>query len=155
MNEERRAFVEEFGVMFERMGSTRMLGRVWGALMVADPPEMTAEELADYLKASRGSISHATRQLIEIGVVQRVNRPGERRDYYRVPKDAWPRAYFTKMRAFGEIVAIFERGLAAMADASPEAQVPIQETLDFYAFWQREVEQLLERWIEYKEGIHA
>lgn len=155
MDQKRRAFVEEFGVMFERMGSTRMLGRVWGALMVADPPEMTAEELADYLKASRGSISHATRQLIDIGVVQRVNRPGERRDYYRVPKDAWPRAYFTKMRAFEDIVALFERGLDAMGDASPEAQAPLRETLVFYTFWQREVETLLERWNEYKEGIHA
>lgn len=155
MDGERRAFVEEFGVMFERMGSTRMLGRVWGALMVADPPEMAAEELADYLKASRGSISHATRQLIDLGVVQRVNRPGERRDYYRVPKDAWPRAYFTRMRTFHDIVALFQRGMDAMADASPEAQAPLRETLEFYAFWQREVEHLLERWNEYKEGIHV
>jgi DNA-binding transcriptional regulator GbsR (MarR family) len=155
MDDERRAFVEEFGVMFEQMGSTRMLGRVWGALMVADPPEMTAEELAGYLTASRGSISHATRQLIDLGVVQRMNKPGVRRDYYRVPKDAWPRAYFQKMKAFDHILDLFHRGLASMEDATPEAQAPIRETIRFYAFWQHEVETLLERWNEYKEGIHA
>ena len=35
MSADRRAFVEEYGVMFEQLGSTRMLGRVWAALMVA------------------------------------------------------------------------------------------------------------------------
>ncbi|HLU34440.1 MAG TPA: MarR family transcriptional regulator [Thermomicrobiales bacterium] len=152
MSEERHAFVEEFGVMFEQMGSTRMLGRVWAALMVADPPEMTAEELADYLQASRGSISQATRQLISLGVVQRVSKPGVRRDYYRVPTNAWPRAYFTKMKAFDDIFALFQRGRDAMADASPEAQTPIKEALLFYEFWQKEVEHLLDRWHEFKES---
>lgn len=151
MESERRAFVEEYGIMFEQMGSTRMLGRVWGALMVADPPEMTAEELADYLHASRGSISHATRQLIDLGVVRRVNKPGVRRDYYRVPKDAWARAYLTKMRSFDHIMDLFTRGLASMEDASPEAQVSLRDAISFYEFWQTEVTGLMERWNAYRE----
>lgn len=151
MSDDRRAFVEEYGVMFEQLGSTRMLGRVWAALMVADPPEMTAEELADYLKASRGSISHATRQLIDLGVVRRVNKPGIRKDYYRVPKDAWAQAYLTKMRSFDHIRDLFQRGLASMEDASPEAQASLRDAISFYAFWQTEVTGLLERWSAYRE----
>ena len=155
MTEERRAFVEEFGVMFERMGSTRMLGRVWGALMVADPPETGAEELADSLKASRGSISHATRQLIDLGVVQRVNKPGIRKDFYRVPRDAWALAFMTKMRSFDHLLALFKRGLDAMEGTEEEAQASLKDAIEFYEFWQREMSYLPEKWKQYKEGIYA
>lgn len=151
MSDERRDFVEDYGIMFEQMGSTRMLGRVWAALMVADPPEMTAEELADYLKASRGSISQATRQLIDLGVVQRVNKPGIRRDFYRVPTDAWARAFLIKMQSFDHTLALFRRGLAALEGTSTEAQAPIREAIEFYEFWQQEMATLPERWNAYRE----
>lgn len=155
MKEERHAFVEEFGVTFERMGSTRMLGRVWGALMVSDPPEMSAEELADSLKASRGSISHATRQLIDLGVVQRVNKPGIRKGFYRVPRDAWALAFMVKMNSFDHLLALFKRGLEAMEGSSDEAQVPLRDAIEFYEFWQREMSYLPEKWKQYKEGIYV
>lgn len=151
MSDERRAFVEDYGVMFEQMGSTRMLGRVWGALMVADPPEMTAEELADFLKASRGSISQATRQLIEIGVVRRINKPGIRRDYYRVTNDSWGQAFSVEVRSVGRMREVFRQGLAAMEDASPEAQASLRDAIAFCDFWQTEITGVLERWKAFKE----
>jgi DNA-binding transcriptional regulator GbsR (MarR family) len=153
--DERRAFVEEFGVMMDHMGSTRMLGRVWGALMVADPPEMSAEELAEFLQASRGSISHATRQMIELGIIQRVSKPGIRRDYFRIRENAWSAAYRNQMRSMDQLVELFKRGLASIDDASAEAQGPLRDAIDFYEFMKQEYSRLMERWNEYKEGIHA
>lgn len=153
--DERRVFVEEFGVMMDRMGSTRMLGRVWGALMVADPPEMSAEELAEFLQASRGSISHATRQLVELGIIRRVSRPGVRRDYFRIRENAWTAAYHNQMRSIDQLVEMFNRGLASIEGASPEAQEPLRDAIGFYEFMKREYSALMERWNEYKEGIHA
>lgn len=153
--DKRRAFVEEFGVMMDHMGSTRMLGRVWGALMVADPPEMSAEELAEFLQASRGSISHATRQLIELGIIQRVSRPGVRRDYFRIRDNAWTAAYMNQMRSIDQLVEMFNRGLASLDGASPEAQVSLRDAIGFYEFMKQEYSMLMERWIAYKEGIHA
>lgn len=153
--DERRAFVEEFGVMMDHMGSTRMLGRVWGALMVADPPEMSAEELAEFLQASRGSISHATRQLIELGIIQRVSRPGVRRDYFRFRENAWTSAYLNQMRSLDQLVETFRRGLASIEGASPEAQVPLRDAIDFYQFWKQEYSSLMERWIAYREAARV
>ena len=128
-----------------------MLGRVWAALMVADPPEMTAEELAEYLQASRGSISHATRQLIDLGIVRRVSKPGMRKDFFRVAKDAWARAYTARLHAFGQINDIFLEGLTSMQDASAEAQASIRDAIDFYEFWKMEVANMMERWETHKE----
>jgi len=153
--EERLAFVEDFGVMFERMGATRMLGRVWGALMVADPPEMTAEELAEFLQASRGSISQATRQLIEIGVVQRINRTGVRRDYFRVRRNAWKEAFRREQDSIAYLRELFRRGLDAMAGSSDEARQALEESIRFTEFWQAEMASIFARWDEYSGKNHG
>lgn len=47
-------YIEEAGLLLERFGLPRMTGRVLGALLLAEPLEQTAEELAATLQASRG-----------------------------------------------------------------------------------------------------
>ncbi len=46
LDEERGRYIEEFGLLFGQFGLSRMLGRVLGVLMISDPPERSAEELA-------------------------------------------------------------------------------------------------------------
>lgn len=144
--EKRLTFAEEMGVEFEQLGSTRMLGRVLGALMVADPPETTAEELATFLQASRGSISQATRQLVQLGLIERINRTGVRRDFYRVRRNAWVEASRHKTSEIHAMQALFKRGLRAMEGASDEARLALTESLRFMEFWEKESQALFARW---------
>ena len=70
-------FVEELGVLLElEAGAPRMVGRVLGWLLVCEPPEQSAAELAERLQASRGSISAATRLLLRMGMIERVRTRG-------------------------------------------------------------------------------
>jgi DNA-binding transcriptional regulator GbsR (MarR family) len=63
-------FIEELGMQFElEAAAPRMLGRVLGWLLVCDPPEQSAAELAERLQASKGSISTATRLLLRMGMI--------------------------------------------------------------------------------------
>jgi hypothetical protein len=55
------------------------------------------------------------------------------------------------MRSFDHITDIFRQGLAAMEDASPEAQASLRDAISFYEFWQTEVTGLMERWNAYRE----
>src|SRR5919201_6734758 len=83
-------FIEQVGVQFElEAGTPRMVGRVFGWLLVCDPPEQSAAELAEQLQASKGSISTATRVLLRIGMIERLRVRGERFDRFRAPPDAW------------------------------------------------------------------
>ena len=124
MDERRERYVEDFGLLFERVGGSRMLGRVLGVLLISDPPERSAEELANLLHASRGSISQATRTLVGMGMVRRLTRRGERRDYFRVKPDAW---YETSLRQTSEI-AVFqemaEHGLGSWIPRTPKPARP-------------------------------
>ena len=49
MTEEESAFVEEMGQALAGYGMTPMAGRMWGWLLICDPPEQTAGDIADAL----------------------------------------------------------------------------------------------------------
>ena len=145
MDEERRRYVEDFGLLFGQFGLSRMFGRVLGVLMISDPPERSAEELAEALGASRGSISQTTRSLIQMGLVQRWSRPGERRDYFRIKPGAWHEIMRREMEALGSFRETAERGLELLESKDPAARHSLEEMRDFYAYWEKEMPAVLER----------
>lgn len=79
----RERFIEQMGLVTQAEGLPRIAGRLMG-LMMFDGREYSFSELADELKISRGSVSANTRLLEEKGVIERVSKPGERQDYFRL-----------------------------------------------------------------------
>ena len=150
MDEAKQGYVEDFGLLFEGAGGSRMVGRVLGLLLVSETPELSAEEIAESLRASQGAISNATRTLVQIGLVRRLTRPGERRAYFGVNSDAWQettRQQIAGSRAFREMA---ERGLELTEPGDPKARRGLEAMRDFYAFWERELSEVLARWEEEK-----
>ena len=146
MSKAKESYIEEVGLKLEQSGMTRMSGRVLGALLVADPAEKSADELAETLQASRGSISTATRYLIQLGFIERVSKPGERRDYFRNKPGAWvemTRRSVEEARLYRELA---ERGLGLLESGDPEVRRGLEEMRDFYAFAEREFPSVFERW---------
>lgn len=155
VDEGRLHYAEDFGLLFEQAGGSRMLGRVLGVLLTSDPPERSAEELAGELRASRGSISQATRTLVQMGMVRRVSRPGERRDYFRVRPNAWQETTRQQMSLIGVFQEMAERGLGFLGPGAREAREGLEEMRDFYAFWEKELPAVLERWEKRSESRGA
>jgi biotin operon repressor len=54
------------------------------ALLYITGSDWTADELRERLRISRGNVSMNLRELMAWGVVQKVHRQGERREFYRV-----------------------------------------------------------------------
>ena len=123
--------------------------------MISDPPELSAEELARRLRASRGSISQATRTLVRIGMVRRLTRPGERRDYFRVDPDAWWKTTRQQMASIGEFQEMAAQGLGLLGSGDSEARRGLEEMRDFYDFWEEELHVALRRWGELKKDRNA
>ena len=151
MDEDQQSFVEEFGLALEQTGLPRMMGRVWGYLLISDPPNQSAESLAKALQASRGSISTTTRSLMQMGLVDKVGLPGERRDYFRVRPGVWVDLLEQRAKIVSDWRKLAERGLSVMNPEDPEAQSRLQEMRDVMAFYERELPALTERWR--KEGM--
>jgi DNA-binding transcriptional regulator GbsR (MarR family) len=86
MSEATDGFIEMMGRHFEEEGVARIAGRLFGLLMLVER-DSTLDELAEALKVSKGSVSSNARLLEEWGVAERITRPGDRRDYYRIAAD--------------------------------------------------------------------
>jgi DNA-binding transcriptional regulator GbsR (MarR family) len=132
-----------------------MAGRMWAYLAICEPPERTAAEIAERLRASRGSVSGMARLLEHIGLVRRGTRPGDRREYFSVPPSATHRLVergAQQMRASREIA---EAGLALIADRPIESQARLRDLRDVYAFFEREWPALLERMNDVKTDAEA
>ena len=81
---EQARFIEHVGQLVEAEGLPRIAGRMLGILML-DARTRSLDELALQLAVSRASISTNGRLLQEMGLIQRVTVPGDRRDYWRIP----------------------------------------------------------------------
>jgi DNA-binding transcriptional regulator GbsR (MarR family) len=73
----------------DEYGVPPIAGRILGWLMICDPPEQSAGEIAEAIGASRASLTTNMRVLIDAKFVRRRTHPGGRTNYYRVDDDAW------------------------------------------------------------------
>ncbi len=83
-----RRFVEHWGVMARAWGINASMGELF-ALLYVTGTDWTAEDLREELRVSRGNVSMNLRELIAWGVVHKVHRQGERREFYRAEDDVW------------------------------------------------------------------
>jgi len=145
LSRELRQFVEDMGLAYEEDGFPRMAGRVAGWLLVCDPPHQTAAELATALGASGGSISTATRLLIQCGCVERIAIPGQRGAAYRVRAQSSADVLGRALRRARAMRTLLGQGLEILRDASPERRARLHDQYEIHEFIEREIPALLER----------
>lgn len=139
-------FIEESGILFEMVGLPRMAGRIFGWLLISDPPHQSPSDLAEVLQASKGSISTITRLLMQIGLIERISLPGQRRDYFQIKPNAWSQLSRQRMAQITAFRQLAERGLDLLAGEAIERQQRLEEMRDMHAFCEQELPKMLERW---------
>jgi DNA-binding transcriptional regulator GbsR (MarR family) len=145
-------FVEEMGQVLASYGMTPMAGRMWGWLMICEPPEQTAAEIAEALHASRGAISGTARLLANAGLIRRSTRRGDRREYFSAPPETFEMFLQNAGRIYRQFREMAERGLEAIADRPPESRARLQEFRDVFAFVEREVPAVVDRFLRDRAG---
>jgi DNA-binding transcriptional regulator GbsR (MarR family) len=108
-----REFIEIMGRYFDEGGNPRIAGRLFAFLLLSEEPR-SLDELADELQVSKASMSSNARMLEVWGFAERITRPGDRRDYYRMA----PTAHHNVLtREIGRLQQLNERlGRARAAD---------------------------------------
>jgi DNA-binding transcriptional regulator GbsR (MarR family) len=152
MTEQESAFVEEMGQALASYGMTPMAGRMWGYLLICDPAEQTAGDLADALQASRGAISGTARMLATAGMIRRTKRSGDRREFFSAPPEVFDQFLANAARIYRFFREVTERGLAAMADRPPADRARLQELHDVFAFVEHEVPTVVDRFLRERAG---
>ncbi|MEQ3551228.1 MarR family transcriptional regulator [Pseudonocardia nematodicida] len=145
-------FVDEVAASFEREGMPLITGRVVGWLLISDPPEQSAADLAEVLGVSRSSISTATRMLTPGGLVERVRRRGERVELFRIAPDGWSRMLAARYARATEFRAVLEQGFTALDGASDARRERLSHVHELYRFLESELPALFERWETHRAG---
>lgn len=143
-------YIEDLALVCEQGGWPRIAGRILGWLLLCDPPHQDADQLAAALRASKASISTMTRYLIDRGFIERCTFPGDRKVYYRMRPGAWSNIMYERLRNTGVMRDIAERGAALLQGRSAAQRVRIEEMAQFYAWFDREIPALFERWEQFK-----
>jgi hypothetical protein len=146
MTNEQRELIEEFGLLYEEMGGTRMAGRVSGWLLLCDPPVQSLTEIAEGLGVSKAAVSGAARLLVQGRLIERISEPGQRGDFFRAlpadPDGIIPLDHVRRLHG------LIERGLASIADRdqSQSNYALMRDVLEFTAFIEAALPELLARW---------
>jgi DNA-binding transcriptional regulator GbsR (MarR family) len=82
------SFVGHFGEMGSRWGINRTVGQMY-ALIYVSPSPLHADELAETLEFSRSNVSMGLKELQAWRLVRLRHFPGDRREYFEAPADAW------------------------------------------------------------------
>ncbi|MFF4985672.1 GbsR/MarR family transcriptional regulator [Streptosporangium saharense] len=143
-------FVDRMGLIMERLGGTRTMGRLHAWLMICDPPDRSLTELAADLGVSKTAVSTTARQLELSGMVERV--PTATREHrYRTVSGGWAEVMRVQLAVVRQSLDTFDLGLSIIGDDRPGRRDRLQETRDFFAFALQDGEGMLDRWKEYRE----
>jgi hypothetical protein len=153
--EEQRQLVEEFGLLYEQMGVTRMAGRVSGYLLMCDPPIQSLTQIAGALGMSKAAVSGAAHALQQFGVVELVGEPGQRGDFYR----ALPGQMDSMLRLdhVRTLHALLDRGLASVADKDQTHSnyALMHDLRAFSVFLETEIPGVIARWQRHRAASTA
>jgi DNA-binding transcriptional regulator GbsR (MarR family) len=91
-----RDAVEDTGKVFEKFGLTPMQGRIVAFFTITDPPEKTFDELVEYFKASKSSVSNSLNYLLQNRLIDYKTFASDRKRYFFLT-DSFFRVYFRKV----------------------------------------------------------
>ena len=132
-------FAEAMGRLFETTGLPRMVGRVWATLLITDAPHLTAADLREALGASAGSISTATRSLLQLGLIERIAVRGERRDHFAVRPGAIGDLVRMRLEGIRVVEALMGDAIERFGDRA-HARPRLDEIHAVYAWYARELQ---------------
>ncbi|MGA5193484.1 GbsR/MarR family transcriptional regulator [Streptomyces exfoliatus] len=142
-------FVERFAAEMTEAGMQRMASRVFAALLASETASMTSAELAEQLKISPAAVSGAIRYLSQVSMISREREPGTRRERYVLHNELWYETFTRRDQILSRWEKVLRDGAEALGpDTAAGARTA--ETADFFAFLQREMLQIMDRWSAHK-----
>ncbi len=135
LDEAKARFLQCWGEMGSGWGINKAMAQIHALLMVSEEP-LSTDEIMQELNISRGNANMNLRGLVDWGLVRRVFRKGDRKEYFQSEKDVW-KMFCTisrerKKREIEPVITALQESLA-MLDHNKESMA-----------FRKQVESLLE-----------
>jgi DNA-binding transcriptional regulator GbsR (MarR family) len=149
------AFVDKLGRFYSRQyGFPPAIGRVSAWLLICDPPEQTAAEIAEALHTSRSAVGNAITALENQGQIQRTRAAGERADRVAFHPEAAVHA-LESQQEYSAVMALAREGLEVLHDAPTARRARLLWVVAFYEFLLERMPALAAEWRARQDALHA
>lgn len=88
LQEAKDKFIQSWGALGSSWGVNRTMAQIH-ALLLISPEALSADDIMEELKISRGNANMNIRALIDWGLVYKELKPGERKEFFVAEKDMW------------------------------------------------------------------
>ena len=138
-------FIERMGLALESDGLPRIAGRIFGLLLVSEEAR-SLDDLAAELRVSKGSVSTNARLLEQRGLLERICRPADRRDYYLVPPDLFSHTMAQRLARWERFHQAIGAARTSLHIRSREVRERLEEYERAYEFMSQVIRQALAQW---------
>jgi DNA-binding transcriptional regulator GbsR (MarR family) len=138
-------FIERMGLTLESEGLPRIAGRIFGLLLVSEDAR-SLDDLAAELRVSKGSVSTNARLLEQRGLLERVCRPADRRDYYSVPSDLFVHVMAQRLARWQRFHEVIGAARTTLPIRSAEVRHRLEAYEEDYASVSQIMREALARW---------
>jgi DNA-binding transcriptional regulator GbsR (MarR family) len=137
--------IEKMGLLFEADGAPRTGGRLFACLLLSPEPR-SLDELVEKLQVSKASVSMNARMLERFGVIRRVTKLGDRRDYYEVIVEQPSKMLEGKLEHTRRLAAVLQEAVEAVPPESEVVRGRLALLAGFFEYMLEAIAQLQERW---------
>lgn len=149
------AYVDKVGRLFSRQyGVPPMTGRVAGWLLICEPPQQTAAEIATALGASRSAVGAAVSMLEMWKLLLRSRPAGERADRVRIDP-AFGMRSLEEQTDHADLAALAREGLELLAGASPSRRGRLVELVAMADWLDERMPALADEWRVHRARLVA
>jgi DNA-binding transcriptional regulator GbsR (MarR family) len=88
LEDAKKQFIQAWGTLGSKWGINRTMAQLHALLMIS-PESMSTEDMMEELNISRGNVNMNIRELMDWGLVEKIHKPGDRKEYFSAEKDIW------------------------------------------------------------------
>jgi len=146
--------VERLGIRLDQTGFRPIEARIFALLLLSDPRYKSMEEIQDYLKASKSSVSTALKSLTRLDLIEPITFSGKRLRYYRINMKGYLNRSKRRMKGLDSMNELLNEVIELrFGDGDQAFLTDLQEMLAFNQFISRSAKRILQEWEEHKDSI--
>lgn len=131
----RDSLIQAWGTLGSNWGINKTMAQIH-ALLLISPKSLTTEQIMADLHISRGNANMNIRALIDWGLVHKIHKPGDRKEYFASEKNMWEAARQIarerRKRELQPVIKVLEQVQQLDKSDSDEAKELIQITRELH-----------------------
>ena len=146
LTRDQQELIERVGVVLEGSGMAPAPARVSALLIVTPEAELPFDDISRLLKLSKSATSNALNFLMNMGNVEYITKPGERRRYFRVRVMSWKEDTLKAFQGLSAMSAVYKDVLAQRPKTTRDFNRSLTDLAAFIDHMVEELPALFKKW---------